>query len=167
MDQNSAIRKRLPQEWDRLTNRIIGCAIEVHSNLGPGLLEKFYEEALVCELEQAGLKFSRQHLINMMYKGRPLGEYRLDLVVEQLVIVELKVVEKVLDVHEAQLLSYLRSANLPLGLLINYNHTRLVNGVTRRINDRCPLVRALPDLPPSPSPPSELSELNGISRIRP
>lgn len=164
MDQSSTIRKQLPRDWDHLTNRIIGCAIEVHSNLGPGLLEKFYEEALVCELEHAGLRFSRQHLINMMYKGRPLGEYRLDLVVEQLVIVELKVVEKVLDVHGAQLLSYLRSANLPLGLLINFNHTRLVSGVTRRINDRSPLVRALPDLSPSFSPPSEHSELSSFVR---
>src|SRR3990172_1485622 len=95
-------------DQDPLTERIIGCAIEVHRTLGPGLLESAYVEALSAELEEVGLRFRRQVPVALNYKGRYLGEYRLDLLVEDTVVVEVKAVERFDPVHEAQLLTYLR-----------------------------------------------------------
>jgi GxxExxY protein len=138
------LEHRLPEEWNQLTNRIIGCAMEVHSILGPGMLEKMYEDALCVELQRAEIPFERQKPIRMDYKGVPIGDLRLDVVVAGLVVVELKAIERVLDVHAAQLLSYLRSCDLPLGLLINFNTVRLTSGITRRLNPRCSLVQGLP-----------------------
>lgn len=116
---------------NRLTERIIGCAIEVHRNLGPGLLEAIYESALCIELELAGLAHERQKPIQVMYKGHALGEHRLDIVVEGAVILELKSVERFDRVFEAQILSYLRMTELPIGLLINFNTRLLKDGVHR------------------------------------
>ena len=127
----------VPVEWNSVTERIIAAAIEVHTLLGPGLLESLYEQALAYELKSAGLTVERQRTIRLKYKEIELGDMRLDLIVENLVIVEIKAIERTLDVHSAQLLSYLRSADLPLGLLLNFNHTRLMDGVTRRINPNC------------------------------
>ena len=132
----------VPEEWNQITERIIGSAIEVHSALGPGLLESLYEEAVVHELRDRGLSLERQRPIRMRYKGHEIGNLRLDLLVEGLVIVELKCVERIADVHGAQLLSYLRSADLPIGLLINFNHTRLTDGITRRLNSHCSLLKS-------------------------
>ena len=116
---------------DPLTERIIGCAIAVHRELGPGLLEAIYEEALAIELEDQGLAFRRQVAVSAVYKGRRLGEYRLDLLVEDAVIVEVKSVERLLPLFEAQLLTYLRVTGKRIGLLMNFNTALLKNGVKR------------------------------------
>lgn len=116
---------------NQLTERIIGCAIEVHKALGPGLLEAMYEEALCIELMDSGLKFQRQVAIPALYKGREVGEYRIDLLVEDAVIVELKSVERFDPVFEAQILTYLRVTGKKIGLLINFNSRLLTAGVKR------------------------------------
>lgn len=116
-----------------ITEKIIGCAIEVHKTLGPGLLESIYEKALCYELEQKGLRFKTQVMIPIVYKGSSLGEHRIDLIVEDSIIVELKAVDKLMPVYEAQLLSYLRLTNMKLGLLINFNVEVLKRGVKRMI----------------------------------
>lgn len=103
-------------EQDPLTERILGCAIEVHRILGPGLLESTYVEALSVELTEAGLGFSRQVPVPLSYKGRYLGEYRLDLLVEESVVVEVEAVERFDPGHEAQLLTYLRLTGKRVGL---------------------------------------------------
>jgi GxxExxY protein len=118
---------------DKLTERIIGCAIEVHRQLGPGLLESIYESALCVELEWEKIPFQRQVALPIEYRGRPLGEYRLDLIVEELVVVELKSVERFEPVFEAQLLTYLRLAKLRVGLLINFNSRLLRDGIKRYV----------------------------------
>jgi GxxExxY protein len=116
---------------NQTTERIIGCAIEVHKVLGPGLLEAMYEEALCLELMEAGLKYQRQIAIPALYKGRKVGEYRVDLLVEDAVIVELKSVERHDPVFEAQILTYLRVTGKKVGLLINFNSRLLTAGVKR------------------------------------
>ncbi len=117
-----------------LSERIIGCAIEVHRELGPGLLENVYESALAHELGARGLRFRRQHPVTVTYKGAELeAEYWIDLLVEDRVIVELKAVESILPIHEAQLMTYLRLADKRLGLLINFNVPLLKDGITRRV----------------------------------
>ncbi len=117
---------------DELSHAIIGAAIEVHKHLGPGLLESAYEECLCRELSLRSIRFERQVQLPIEYKGVKLDcGYRLDLVVENLVIVEIKAVEKIEPVHEAQLLTYLRLRGLWLGLLINFNVPHLKEGVRR------------------------------------
>lgn len=116
-----------------LTERIIGCAIEVHRNLGPGLLESAYESALCIELQDAGLLFARQAVFPTIYKGQVIGEYRLDLLVEDAVVVEIKSVERFDPVFQAQLLTYLRVANKKVGLLINFNTRLLKDGIRRYV----------------------------------
>lgn len=124
---------QVPAEWNRITGEIIGAAIEVHRELGPGLLERLYEQALCHELGLRGIGVQRQRPIRLSFKGVVLGEQFVDLVVEDLVVVELKSVERVQDIHLSQLMSYMRSAPLPLGLLINFNTSRLREGIYRRI----------------------------------
>ena len=117
---------------DELSHVIIGAAIEVHKHLGPGLLESAYEECLCREFALRGIHFERQVQLPIEYKGVKLDcGYRLDLVIENLVIVEIKAVEKTEPVHEAQLLTYLRLRGLWLGLLINFNVPHLKDGVRR------------------------------------
>ncbi|MFZ3217626.1 MAG: GxxExxY protein [Candidatus Acidiferrales bacterium] len=118
-------------EINQLTERIIGCAIEVHRHFGPGLLEATYEEALCIELETAGIKFKRQVPFPILYKVRVLGDYRLDLLVEDLVVVEIKSVDRHSPVFEAQVLTYLKATGRKVGLLINFNSRLLHNGVKR------------------------------------
>jgi len=118
---------------DELTEKIIG-AIEIHRALGPGLLESIYEECLVVELELRGLEFEHQKSISIDYKGRRVApELRIDLL-EGGVIVELKAVEKLLPVHDAQLLTYLRLCQVRFGLLINFNVPVLKDGLKRLVN---------------------------------
>jgi GxxExxY protein len=117
--------------YDPLTERIIGCAIEVHRTLGPGLLESTYVEALTFELGEAAMRFARQVPVPLTYKGRCLGEYRLDLLVEETVVLEVKAVERFDPVHEAQLLTYLRLTGKRVGLLINFNRRLLRDGIKR------------------------------------
>jgi GxxExxY protein len=119
------------EQRDPLTERIIDCAIEVHRVLGPGLLEVSYEGALAVEFENAGLKFQRQLIIPVSYRGHSVGEYRLDFVVEDAVIVELKSVERFDPIFDAQVLAYLRLSGKWCGLLINFNTRLLKDGVKR------------------------------------
>ncbi len=118
---------------NHLTEQIIGCAIEVHRQLGPGLLESIYERALLFELKAHGVPAESQVLVPIIYKGERLGEHRMDIVVDGKVIVELKAVDRIEPVFEAQLLSYLKLTNQRLGLLINFNVPVLKNGIKRVI----------------------------------
>lgn len=118
---------------NRLTSQIIGAAIEVHRQLGPGLLESSYETCLAYELEARGLTIERQKPLPIVYKDIHLEHgYRIDILVNQLVIVELKVVEAITAVHEAQMLSYLKFSGCKVGLLINFNVALLKDGGIRR-----------------------------------
>lgn len=115
-----------------LTEQIIGAAIEVHRSIGPGLLESTYEECLDRELRESGLVVSRQLVVPLTYKGKPLAStYRLDLIVEERVIVEVKAVEKLARVHVAQMLSYLHHTGLRVGLILNFNNALLPDGIKR------------------------------------
>ena len=116
---------------DPLTERIIGCAIAVHRVLGPGLVEATYEEALCIELADEGLRFSRQVGVPITYRGRLIGEYRHDLVVEETVVIEIKSVDRLISLHQAQLLAYMRILRLPVGLLLNFNGETLRSGIRR------------------------------------
>lgn len=118
-----------------ITEKIIGAAIEVHRHVGPGLLESVYEAILAYELDLQGLAVERQKPLPLTYKGLSFDEgYRLDLVVADAVIVELKCVDAILSIHEAQLLSYLKLTGLKTGLLINFKVPVLVQGVKRLSN---------------------------------
>ena len=116
---------------DFLTQRIIGAAIGVHKNLGCGLLESIYEEALCCELELRGIKCRRQLDIDVIYKGKIIKGRRIDILVEKEVIIETKSVSKLPEVAAAQTLFYLKAAGLKRGLLINFGEKRLVDGIKR------------------------------------
>jgi GxxExxY protein len=120
---------------DAHSHRIIGASIEVHRNLGPGLLESIYETALEMELKELGLRTRRQVELPVLYKGILLeGGYRIDLIVEDLVIIEVKAVEKLLPLFESQLLTYLKLSDKKLGLLINSNSPIVSNSVRRVVN---------------------------------
>jgi GxxExxY protein len=121
-------------EINKLTEKIIGFAIEVHRQLGPCLLESTYEAALAVEMENGGLHFDRQLKYPVLYKGREIGEYRLDLLVEKEVVVEIKSVERFDPIFEAQLLTYLRVTGKRVGLLINFNSRLLRDGIKRFIH---------------------------------
>ena len=119
-----------------LTERIIGAAIEVHRELGPGLLESTYEACMLFELAERGLSVDRQKALPVVYRGVRIDcGYRIDLLVEDLVIVELKAVADLQPIHEAQLLSYLKLSGRHVGLLINFNVKLLKNGIRRLAND--------------------------------
>lgn len=113
---------------------MIGAALEVHRELGPGYLESVYEEALAHELRLAGIPFARQPVIDVPYKGVAVGTGRVDMLVDSRLILELKAVEELNPLHAAQLRSYLRMLNLELGLLINFNTEHLRTGIKRVIN---------------------------------
>jgi GxxExxY protein len=119
---------------NQLTEAIIGCAIEVHRHLGPGLLEKAYETALSRELTLNGISYQRQQPLKMVYKGitLPVG-YRIDLLVKDIVVVEIKAVETLLPIHSAQLLTYLKVGGYQVGLLLNFNVPQLRDGIRRRV----------------------------------
>lgn len=121
---------------NELTSRIISAAMKVHSAIGPGLLESVYQRCLRIELEDAGITVASEVAIPVSYAGRVVSEdgFRIDLLVEDTVIVELKSVEEVKPVHKKQLLTYLRLTNKSIGLLINFNEVLLKNGITRVIN---------------------------------
>jgi GxxExxY protein len=124
------------EELDSLTRRIIGGAIEVHRHLGPGLLESAYEACLAFELRELGLKVEQQRALPVVYKGVKLDcGYRLDLVVDERVVVEVKAIEQLAPIHEAQLLSYLRLSGIHVGLLINFHARMLKQGLKRIVNE--------------------------------
>jgi GxxExxY protein len=122
----------VPPNLEALTERIIGCAIAVHRALGPGLLESAYRDCLVIELELAGLKVAREQHVPIVYRGRRIPtSLRIDLLVEDVVVVELKAVDKVHPIHHAQVISYLKLSDRPAGLLLNFNMTSLRQGLHR------------------------------------
>jgi len=121
--------------FNELTEQVIGTCIEIHRNLGPGLLESAYQECLCYELSQAEIEFERQVPLPVKYNGVCLEcGYRLDLVVSEKTVVELKTVEQLLPIHEAQLLTYLKLSGLTVGLLINFNVPVLKDGIKRIVN---------------------------------
>lgn len=120
---------------NELSKKIIGCAIEVHKQLGPGLLESAYQECLYYELQQSGLKVIKEKPMPIVYKEVKLDHgYRIDLLVEEKVVIEIKTVDALNDVHTAQVLTYLRLGKYKLGLLLNFQTTILKNGIKRIIN---------------------------------
>jgi GxxExxY protein len=122
----------MPYEHDPLTEKIIGFAIEVHRRLGPGLLESAYEECLCFELKEAGIPFRRQVPLPIIYKSVRLDcGYRLDILVDEQVIIELKTVERLMPIHEAQMLTYLKLSSIRSGLLLNFNAAVLKDGIRR------------------------------------
>ncbi|MFO1065051.1 MAG: GxxExxY protein [Pirellulales bacterium] len=126
--------KETKMEFDELSNRVIGCAIEVHRHLGPGLLESAYEQCLANELSRNSIAFQLQLPQPVQYKGVLLDcGYRIDVLIENRLIIELKSVEKLLGIHEAQLLTYMRLADVKIGLLINFNVTKLKEGIKRLV----------------------------------
>ncbi len=121
-------------QHEALSHAVIGAAIEVHKILGPGLLEAVYEECLCYELTLRGIPYQRQVPLPVVYKDAQLDcNYRMDLLIEETVVLELKAIDHVLPVHEAQLMTYLRLSGKPLGLLINFNVPALKMGITRRV----------------------------------
>jgi GxxExxY protein len=117
---------------NELTYKIIGCAYDVHKELGPGLLESTYEKCLCFEFEKLGIKYERQKELPISYKGMTLDNgYRIDVLVEDKIVIELKSVDTLQSIHSAQLLTYLKLSQKPLGLLINFNVTNLQNGIRR------------------------------------
>jgi len=121
-------------EFDASSNRVIGCAIEVHRVLGPGLLESAYRQCLTHELTSNGIACVAEHVVPIDYKGLRLDcGYRVDLLVENTLIVELKSVEHVLPVHEAQLLTYMKLMGVRIGLLLNFNVAQLRHGIKRYV----------------------------------
>ena len=119
-------------EFDELSNRVIGCAIEVHRNLGPGLLESAYEKCLAYELERSDIPFGLQVPVPVEYKGARLDcGYRVDVLVDEKLIIELKSVDKLTGIHQAQLLTYMKLAHVDTGLLMNFNVQILKDGIKR------------------------------------
>jgi len=125
----------LSEELNNLSYQIIGCAIEVHRILGPGLLESAYQNCLIYELKKAGLKVEKEISLPIVYKNIELNHgYRIDLLVNEQIVIELKTVEELTDVHKAQVLTYLKLGDSPLGLLINFHSKILKNNIKRYIN---------------------------------
>lgn len=116
-----------------ITEKIISCALEVHSTLGPGLLESIYESALEREFELRKVFYQRQKEIGLQYKGKEIGNHRIDYLIENQVIVELKAVDALNKIHEAQLLTYLKVMDKKIGLLINFNVEHLKQGIKRLV----------------------------------
>jgi GxxExxY protein len=123
---------------DAIATAVIGAALEVHRILGPGFLEGIYEEALAIELELRGINFQRQEMVAVSYKGREIGEGRTDFVIEGALILELKAVDRLTSIHQAQVLSYLKATGYQLGLLMNFHERLLRDGLKRIILTRPP-----------------------------
>lgn len=121
-------------KFDKLSKQVIGCALEVHKHLGPGLLESTYEQCLAHELTIAGIPFKLQHPLPVKYKGIKLDcGYRVDLFIDKTIIVELKSVEKFLPIHQAQLLTYMKLSGISIGLLMNFNVKYMKHGIKRMV----------------------------------
>ncbi len=151
----------LPDGVERLATRVIGCAIAVHRSLGPGLVEKLYEEAMAVELEVANIPAQRQARFDVVHRDRVIGLHVIDLLIDRSIVVELKSTERLNDLSRAQTISYLRIADAPLGLIINFNSPVLKDGIIRIFNpmwsglqraDRASATRS-PHSPPSASIP--------------
>jgi GxxExxY protein len=123
---------RKKMEFDELSNKVIGCVLEVHRELGPGLLESAYQQCLYYELTTAHLKFVMEQPFPVKYKNLEIDcGYRLDILVEECLLIEIKSVEKIIPVHKAQILTYMKLAQIKTGLLINFNVPILKNGIER------------------------------------
>jgi GxxExxY protein len=122
-----------PLELNEVTGAVVGAALEVHRVLGPGFLESVYEEAMAIEFDLRNISYERQKPVGVTYKGRRVGEGKLDFLVQETVVVELKAAEKLLPIHQAQLMSYLKATGCKLGLLINFHEYLLKDGVRRVI----------------------------------
>jgi len=135
--QNDTIAAEVAEvDLNAITSGVIAAAIEVHRHLGPGLLGSAYQECICYELSQIGLSFTREVALPLNYKGLKLDcSYRIDLLVEDSVLVELKSVEQLIPIHSAQLLTYLRASHKQIGLLINFNVPVLKDGIKRMVND--------------------------------
>lgn len=127
------LQRELAPHLNALSERVIGASIEVHRVLGPGLNESIYELATCHEMELRGIPFERQVEMPVLYKGKKVGLTRIDLLIDRQLIIELKACDQLVEVHRSQLLTYLQLTRLDLGLLINFNHVRLVDGVKRVI----------------------------------
>ncbi len=128
-DAKNAKKREPSEEVDRLAYAVIGAAIEVHRLLGPGFLESVYQEALEVEFQMRGIPHKPQHSVSVNYKGHSVGEGRLDFLVGDVLIVELKAVENLAPIHESQVISYLKMTDYPLGILINFNVPVLKQGI--------------------------------------
>jgi GxxExxY protein len=126
-----------PEHLQALARVVVDAALEVHKALGPGFIESVYEEALAIELGRRDVPFERQAIVRVIYKGVPVGEGRLDLLVDAALVVELKSVEVLAPIHVAQVISYLKALNRPLGLLITFNVPLLRDGIRRIVLTRC------------------------------
>ena len=132
-------------ELDRITGDVVDAAMRVHTALGPGMLESVYEKCLKHELVKRGLRVESQVWVPVIYDGVKIeGGYKIDLLVESEVVVELKVVEQILEVHKAQLLSHLKLSDKRVGLLINFNVVHLRDGIRRLVNHYCPSASVAP-----------------------
>jgi GxxExxY protein len=123
----------VPEQIDALAKRVIGASIEVHRALGPGFLESVYSKALACELNLNNIPFECEKTVHVTYKGFTISEHKLDLLVDEQLVVELKSVDCFLPIHTAQTLSYLKATGLPLGLLINFHVPNLGTGGIKRV----------------------------------
>ena len=134
--ERAEVAEKFRMSINQLSEKVIGLCIEIHRNLGPGLLESAYEECLCYELSKAGIPFERQKPVTVKYKEVNLDcGFRIDVLVDQQLIVELKSVEKVLPIHEAQIITYLKITDMRVGLLINFNSITLINGLKRFVNN--------------------------------
>ncbi len=118
-------------ELTALIERVIGCAIRVHREIGPGYLEAAYERALAIELGIEGIGFKTQQCFELRYRGHQIGEGRIDMVIDQRLVVELKSVDKLAPIHTAQVIAYLKALDLPVGLILNFNTSRLRDGIKK------------------------------------
>ena len=125
------VASSLSEEQEQLIKKVIGVAIEVHRHLGPGFIENIYERALCYELQLQGIPFEKQVEISVPYKDISIPGQRLDLIIDKCLIIELKAVEEIIPIHEAQLLSYLKSTGLKVGLIINFKAKQLKSGIRR------------------------------------
>lgn len=124
------------EEYNWITKIIIDCCFHIHKELGPGLLESVYQKCLALELRERELDFQEQVKLPVIYKGQNIGlEFRLDFIVEEAIIIELKSVDTIHPIHQAQIINYLKISNLPVGLLINFNVPLIKNGIKRFINN--------------------------------
>lgn len=127
---------RSKEEYEQIGSTILECAIEVHKTLGPGLLESIYEECLCEELRNKGLKVQNQVYLPLYYKGRKLDKnFRIDILIEDIIIIEIKSVYEIYPIDEAQLVSYMRLADIKLGYLLNFNEILLKDGIRRKVNN--------------------------------
>lgn len=137
-----------PEQINDLTETVIGAAIEVHRNLGPGFIESTYHRALEIELEIRDLVYESEKPVALEYKGRPIGEGRLDLLIDKKVVIELKAVDKIAPIHQAQVISYLKATKLQVGLLINFNTEVLRDGIKRVVLTQSNLPSSANPAPP-------------------